>query len=124
MRKKEISFKSLKELRKKRGLTQRELAQLSGVSRAHINKIERGHLHLSKRIASKISSVFKVDYKTLIIIQVIQNLTILSESERIKAIKIALKEVKGLSPATKEIIKKIKNFDQLKKLLKTLTKEK
>ena len=106
-----FTFKSLRELRWDQGkLSQIDLARLSGVSRAHINKIERGHLHLSGFTAPRIASVFKVNYKSLIMAQELAN-NGLSEPERKEVITIALKEAEDLSPATIGVIKKIRNFD-------------
>lgn len=106
-----FTFKSLRELRWDQGkLSQIDLARLSGVSRAHINKIERGHLHLSGFTAPRIASVFKVNYKSLIMAQELAN-NGLSEPERKEVITIALKEAEDLSPATIGVIKTIRDFD-------------
>lgn len=105
-----ITFKSLRELRIKKKLSQLGLAKLSGVSREHINRLEQGHLHLSGWTAPNIAKVFKVNYKSLIMAQELANHG-LSESERKEAIVIALKEAEDLSPATIGVIKKIRNFN-------------
>jgi len=106
-----FTFKSLRELRWDQGkLSQIDLARLSGVSRAHINKIERGHLHLSGFTAPRIASVFKVNYKSLIMAQELAN-NGLSEPERKEVITIALKEAEDLSPATIGVMKTIRDFD-------------
>ena len=49
-----ITESTLKRLRKEAGLTQRELAELAGVSQAHIAKIERG------RVDPRLSTVNKL----------------------------------------------------------------
>lgn len=105
-----FTFKSLRELRSEKGLSQLELAKKSGVSREFINKVEQGHLHLSGFSAPNISKVFGVNYKSLIIAQELANHG-LSESDRKGAIITALKESEGLSPATIGIVKTIKDFD-------------
>lgn len=106
-----FTFKSLRELRWDQGkLSQIDLARLSGVSRAHINKIEQGHLHLSGFTAPRIASVFKVNYKSMMLSQELAN-SGLSEPERKEVITIALKEAEDLSSATIGVIKKIRNLD-------------
>lgn len=106
-----FTFKSLRELRWEQGkLSQVELARLSGVSRAHINKMEQGHLHLSGFTAPNIAKIFKVNYKSLIMAQELANAG-LSEPERKEAIKIALKEADDLTSTTISVIKTIRNFD-------------
>lgn len=45
----------LAEIRKKRGLTQEELAKRVGVSRIHIGKIERGDLTGSVKLLARIA---------------------------------------------------------------------
>jgi predicted transcriptional regulator len=49
-----VTESTLKRLRNKAGLTQRELAELAGVSQAHIAKIERG------RVDPRLSTVNKI----------------------------------------------------------------
>lgn len=105
-----FTFKSLKELRSEKGLSQLDLAKLSGVSREFINRVEQGHLHLSGFTAPRIALVFKVHYKSLIMAQELANHG-LSESGRKETIATALKEAEGLSSGTIEVIKTIKDFD-------------
>lgn len=45
----------LAEIRNKKGITQEKLAQVVGVSRVHIGKIERGQQHGSLKLLIKIS---------------------------------------------------------------------
>lgn len=106
----EFTFKSLRELRIGRKLSQLNLAKLSGVSREFINRVEQGHLHLSGWTAPNIALVFKVGWKSLIMAQELANHG-LSESDRKGVIATALKESEGLSPGTVEIIKTVKDFD-------------
>jgi len=108
--KEKFTFKSLRELRNDKGLTQLELAKKSGVSREFINKVEQGHLHLSGFTAPNISKVFGVNYKSLIMAQELANHG-LNESDRKEAIATALKEAEGLSPATIDVIKTIRDYD-------------
>ncbi len=105
-----FTFKSLRELRNDKGLSQLELAKKSGVSREFINRVEQGHLHLSGFTAPNISKVFGVNYKSLIMAQELANHG-LSESERRETIATALKEAEGLSPGSISVIKTIKDFD-------------
>lgn len=60
----------LKERRMEKYLTQKELAELSGISRGQINRIEKGHalkvyvetaLILAKTLNCKIEDIFSVD---------------------------------------------------------------
>jgi len=105
-----FTFKSMRELRIEKGLTQLELAKKSGVSREFINKVEQGHLHLSGWTAPNISKVFGVSYKSLVMAQELANHG-LNESERKETIATAIKEADGLSPGSINVIKTIKDFD-------------
>ncbi|MBA7619752.1 hypothetical protein ES703_27093 [subsurface metagenome] len=106
-----FTFKSMRELRNDKGLSQLELAKKSGVSREFINRVEQGHLHLSGFTAPRIAKALgNVSYKSLIMAQELANHG-LSESERKETIKIALKEAEGLSPGSISVIKTIRDFD-------------
>ncbi len=105
-----FTFKSMRELRIEKGLTQLELAKKSGVSREFINRVEQGHLHLSGWTAPNISKVFGVSYKSLIMAQELANHG-LNESDRKETIATAIKEADGLSPGSINVIKTIKDFD-------------
>jgi len=105
-----FTFKSLRELRSGKGLSQNDLAQLSGISREHINRIEQGHLHLSGFTAPRIALVFKVNYKSMMISQELAN-NGLNEDQRKEVIAIALKEAEDLSSATIDVIKTMQKFD-------------
>lgn len=107
---KKFTFKSLRELRSNKGLSQLALAKLSGVSREHINRIEQGHLHLSGFTAPRIALVFKVNYKSMMISQELAN-NGLNEDQRKEVITIALKEAEDLSSATIDVIKTMEKFD-------------
>ena len=56
----------LAEKRKQRMLTQMELAQLSGVSRAAIATLEKGHRTAQPRTARKLARVLRVDPEDLV----------------------------------------------------------
>ncbi len=56
----------LAEYRKRRMLTQMELAQLSGVSRAAIAALEKGHREAQPRTARKLAKVLKVKPEQLV----------------------------------------------------------
>ena len=105
-----FTFKSMRELRIEKGLTQLELAKKSGVSREFINRVEQGHLHLSGWTAPNISKVFGVNYKSLVMAQELANHG-LNESERKETIATAIKEANGLSLGSINVIKTIKDFD-------------
>ena len=57
---------NIRELRKQNNLTQKELAELSGIGRSHINRIEKGHItptleiafRLAKTLNCKIEDIF------------------------------------------------------------------
>lgn len=53
----------IREVRKARGLTLKDLSKLSGRSMAHLSKIERGGTRLSVELLADISSALKVDPK-------------------------------------------------------------
>ena len=105
-----FTFKSLRELRSNQGLSQLELAKLSGVSREHINRMEQGHLHLSGFTAPRIALVFKVNYKSMMISQELAN-NGLNEDQRKEVIAMALKEAEDLSSATMSVIKTMQKFN-------------
>lgn len=105
-----FTFKSLRELRREQGLSQNDLARLSGVSREHISRIEQGHLHLSGFTAPRIALVFKVNYKSMMISQELAN-DGLNEDQRKEVIAMALKEAENLSTATIGVIKTMKEFN-------------
>lgn len=56
----------LDELRKRRMLTQMELAKLSGVSRAAIAALEKGHRRAQPNPARKLAKVLKVKPEKLV----------------------------------------------------------
>lgn len=57
---------NLRELRMKRGLTQGELAEMVGVTRAFLCQIERGTKALSLPLAKEISEVLKCGIADLV----------------------------------------------------------
>jgi ribosome-binding protein aMBF1 (putative translation factor) len=52
--------------RHKAGLTQKKLAQLVGVLPHHISEMEHGKRSISKKMAQKLSRIFKVDYRVFL----------------------------------------------------------
>lgn len=57
----------LKDLRKKKGLTQTQLAQLVGFSKAHINKLEKGlYKHPSITLLANLSQGLKTNIEDLL----------------------------------------------------------
>lgn len=64
-----LDYKKIKRIRKERGLTQKELANLSGLSFSAVNKVENGERTEPSFITLyKISNVLGVDPKEFIII--------------------------------------------------------
>lgn len=63
--KKEIVVNSVHEMRKKKGVTQQELATAVGVTRQTIIAIEKGNYIPSVLLALKISSYFNTTVNTL-----------------------------------------------------------
>ena len=57
--------KRIKEERKKRGLTQEKLAELSGVSNTFISFIESGNKNASLKTIKKIADVFQISLSDL-----------------------------------------------------------
>ena len=53
---------TIKELRKERGLQQREVANLLGVTQSYYSMIELGQRKLSVENAKKIGEIYKVDW--------------------------------------------------------------
>ncbi len=56
----------LKELRKLRAFSQQELADVSGIGRATISRIERGETGAHGRTLRKLAEVFGVDVSELV----------------------------------------------------------
>lgn len=54
---------AIKKLRLQRGLTTRELANLSGLKIKHINEIERGEFNLTHKVIRSLHKVFNDDIK-------------------------------------------------------------
>lgn len=50
-------------LRNREGLTQKEFGEMIGVAQYHVSRMERGLRPIGKKIAERISKVFKVDYR-------------------------------------------------------------
>lgn len=53
----------LRGARKKEGLTQKQLAQVTGIPQGHISAMENGKMIIDKNIAKQFSEVLKVNYK-------------------------------------------------------------
>jgi transcriptional regulator with XRE-family HTH domain len=62
----EVDGMRLKELRRRRALSQRELARLSGVSFDTIAKLERGHREAQPRTVRRLSEALNVQPPELI----------------------------------------------------------
>jgi ribosome-binding protein aMBF1 (putative translation factor) len=52
--------------RGKEGLTQRQLADLTGVAQHHISEMENGKRTVGKEMAKKLSEVLNVDYRVFL----------------------------------------------------------
>ncbi|MGI8540787.1 MAG: helix-turn-helix domain-containing protein [Rubrobacteraceae bacterium] len=56
----------LKELRKLRALSQQELADVSGIGRATVSRIERGEMGAHGRTLRRLAEALKVDVSELV----------------------------------------------------------
>jgi ribosome-binding protein aMBF1 (putative translation factor) len=52
--------------RAKEGLTQRQLAELTGIPQRHISEMENGKRPIGKETARKLAKVLKVDYRVFL----------------------------------------------------------
>ena len=52
--------KDAQKTRKKMGISQEELAEIIGISRNHMGRIERGEVNISLRLATKIAKTLKI----------------------------------------------------------------
>lgn len=52
--------------RGKEGLTQKQLAELSGIAQHHISEMENGKRPIGKETAKKLAAVLKVDYRVFL----------------------------------------------------------
>lgn len=57
---------ALRGARFREGLSQKELAEKSGVSQENISKMENGHRPIGEKVAKKLAKVLKIDYEFLI----------------------------------------------------------
>ena len=55
--------KNLKKFRKKRNLTQEELAFKANLNRTYIGRIERGERNISLAVAERIANALQIDIK-------------------------------------------------------------
>ena len=55
----------IRSLRKKKGLTQEDLAWMTGISKSHISKIERGECAPSGGVLRKIEDALNLEYMSL-----------------------------------------------------------
>ena len=91
-------------LRKKRNMTQEELANLCGVNRVNIAKIEKGAYNVSIDILSKVTSALgfvidiKVDSKTKSGCNLDVSWWIFRRCTKVKELKSKLRPREGLSP--------------------------
>ena len=56
--------KGVQKTRKKMKISQEELAEIVGISRNHMGRVERGEVNVSLRLASKITKLLKMELKT------------------------------------------------------------
>jgi len=54
---------SLRGIRYREGLTQKQLAKKLGVSQHHISEMEHGKRTIGKKMAKKLSKILKTDYR-------------------------------------------------------------
>lgn len=57
---------ALRGARRREGLTQRQLAELLGISQAHISEMEHGKRPIGKEMARRLAKVFQVDYRVFL----------------------------------------------------------
>ncbi|MEM7175776.1 MAG: helix-turn-helix transcriptional regulator [Chlamydiota bacterium] len=50
-------------LRYRENMTQKELGEIIGIDQSNISKMENGERPIGKKIAKKLASIFKVDYR-------------------------------------------------------------
>jgi transcriptional regulator with XRE-family HTH domain len=62
----EVDVKRLKELRRRRALSQEELAMAAGIGRATISRIERGETGAHGRTLRRLAEALKVDVAELV----------------------------------------------------------
>jgi transcriptional regulator with XRE-family HTH domain len=62
----EVDVKRLKELRRRRALSQEELATAAGIGRATISRIERGETGAHGRTLRRLAEALKVDVAELV----------------------------------------------------------
>ena len=91
-----IFDKKLKELRKRKGISQDELADLIGVHKSHVSRYERGLASPSIEVAQKIAAVLDVSIDEL----VSDEITVSSKDKELA-----------------KLFEKIATFDEQKKLI-------
>jgi len=57
---------ALRGARKREALTQKELAQLVGISQTHISEMEHGKRPIGKDMAKRLAKVLKVNYRVFL----------------------------------------------------------
>ena len=57
---------ALKGARKRETLTQKQLAELLGISQTHISEMEHGKRPIGKEMARRLAKVLKVDYRAFL----------------------------------------------------------
>ena len=57
---------ALKGARKKEGLTQKELARLTGIPQSNLSEMENGKRGIGKELAGRLSKVLNVNYRILL----------------------------------------------------------
>jgi transcriptional regulator with XRE-family HTH domain len=57
---------ALRGARKRENLTQKQLAELLGISQTHISEMEHGKRPIGKEMARRLAKVLKVDYRVFL----------------------------------------------------------
>lgn len=56
---------TLRELRNKRGLRRKYVAEMSGICGKHLNDIEGGRVNLTQKVAEKLSDVYQLEIEAI-----------------------------------------------------------
>lgn len=56
----------IRELRKKKGLSQEQVAEQAGISGKYLGEVERGEVNVSVLVLSKLATVFQVDMSEML----------------------------------------------------------
>lgn len=97
----------LKEVRKHKGLSQRELAAMAGVPQSHISKIERGDVDL------RLSSLIEISRALDLEVSLVPRKNISAVQSIIRSTQETIETVAAMNGATKEFDRFRKNLNQL-----------